>query len=129
MKAADIASLLSAAAAVAGVVVAWTQTRAAHRTKRTAAERLDELQSQVAQAQTAARAAANAADEMVQRAKEPGARIKELQSSARVIRGNLWLLVEELNRQHTRIAEWQPGDNIRSGSNARRSPEARRWRS
>jgi hypothetical protein len=61
---------------------------------------------------TAAISAAQGADVMVQRAKAESATVAELQSIARVLRGNLLLLSRQLEQEKKIVDAWNFGQSI-----------------
>jgi hypothetical protein len=84
-----------------------------NKTKRVLEEaKVKAQQQRIRSATYAAITAVEAADSIVQRSKQPSVTEEELRNLARVVRGNLMILVRELQVEEENLANWQYGKMI-----------------
>jgi uncharacterized protein HemX len=100
---ANIIASISAAVAILGLSLAVLQFLDSRRRTRTERERLAQHQERLRTAVTAANVAGQTADYIVQRGKEEGVSVQELQSVARVLRGSLMLLARQLDDESNQV--------------------------
>jgi hypothetical protein len=109
VETANVIAAISAAAAALGFFLAMLQFIDNRRRTRSEGERLAQQQERLRTAVTAAQVAQQTADYMVQRGKDEGVTVDELQSVARVLRGSLMLLARQLEDERKQIpAATQP---------------------
>ncbi len=109
MNAANIIAVVSAVIAAVGVAVAVIQYTEGKRRVRSERERLAAQEERLRTAVTAATLGMESADLIVQRAKEDDATLPELQNIARVLRGALAVLAEQLNDEGRELAAARRG--------------------
>jgi hypothetical protein len=116
MTKSDWANIIAATATVLALALALYQHRTARKTRAQLDVRIAQLETRVNGARQSAQAIGDAVDAMVQRAKEPGVKVTELQDKARVIRANLLTLVQQIEPDHPATHYWVPGGRVRSTS-------------
>jgi hypothetical protein len=113
---ANVIATISAVIAAAGVFLAAIQYMENKRRTRTERERLAAQEERLRTAVAAAQVGSQSADLIVQRAKEPDASVTELQNIARILRGTLKVLAEQLSDEEREIAARREGDVFRSAA-------------
>jgi hypothetical protein len=106
--------IAAAVATIAAFVLAGWQYMESRRRTQTEHERLVLQRERLRSMVVAASAAVDTADYLVQRSKDESAPHEELTSVARVMRGQLSLVVDQLNREERLITGWRPGHLIDS---------------
>jgi hypothetical protein len=106
--------LAAAIATIGAFILAGWQYSGTRQRIRTERERLVLQRERLRSIAVAATAAADTADYLVQRSKEDSAPREELTSVARVMRGQLSLVVEQLNQEERLVVGWRPGHLIDS---------------
>ncbi|WP_433173086.1 hypothetical protein [Actinoallomurus sp. CA-150999] len=93
----------------------WQFLEARH-TRQTERERIAQQSERIRNAVAAAIGGAEAADLIVQRAKQEGATVTELQNIARTMRMHMGLLARQLEQEHSLLEAWQQGKLSSSSS-------------
>lgn len=106
--------IAAAIATVAAFILAGWQYIESRRRIRTERERLVLQRERLRSMAVAATAAVDTADYLVQRSKDESAPQEELTSVARVMRGQLSLVVGQLNQEERLITGWRTGHLIDS---------------
>jgi hypothetical protein len=123
MSPANVIATISTVIAGAGVFLAAIQYLENKRRTRTERERLAGQEERLRTAVTAAHVGSQSADLIVQRAKEPDVSVTELQNIARILRGTLEVLAEQLSDEKREIAARREGDGFRSVTAEPEMPE------
>ena len=106
--------ITAAFATIGAFVLAGWQYAEGRRRLRTERERLALQRERLRSMTVAAAGAVDTADYLVQRAKDAASPREELTSIARVMRGQLGLVVGQLNTEERLITQWRPGHLVDS---------------
>jgi hypothetical protein len=105
---------LAAVATVVSLLLAVWQFLAARHIKQNERERIAQQHERLRTAVSAAIAGAETADLIIQRGKEEGVTVQELQNLARTMRLQLSLLARQLEYERSILGEWQPRSAMRT---------------
>lgn len=119
----DALNVVAALVTFAAFGLALRERSRAHRQAEAELHKVALQRERLSTARAAAAMSAETSHLIVQKLKTPGATQSEIQDLARVVRGNLRLLVHQLDEEDDLMKEWQYGRLLRSNPPPREPPD------